>query len=478
MLVKQSLLYLAARAGTGIVTLLVLTLYTRLMTPAEYGFFTLVLAVESITFIFSILPLCSASLRMQPATRDQNDLHSAIATIYLGLIVVLAAIFLVAPLFFPDLDSRLCRWALAIVVAHGWLEINQHLQTARLQAMRFVLTNAARSFVTAALGLALVSAGMGVEGAIIAYLSGMLVPGVVLTVIEWRGVRLRRPTLATLRTIAVFGGPLSLSYALDVAVYFSDRMAIAFLAGADAVGRYASGFDLAEKSLSAIMIAVGSAGFSIALRLYEQGDRASFERQLKNNITLLVAISLPAAVGIGMVSHDLAQLLGVQFRSSAEQIIPVIALMVFVAFMRANYFDHAFYFARRTLWQTINLAITAVLNIGLNLALIPRLGLIGAAYASLIAYAVALILSAVVGRTIMALPVPPRDILKVAAATAIMAIVLYGLPEVRPPFALIVRVAVGASVYFACALAFNVWDLRDKMPRPFRLWGRIARASR
>jgi O-antigen/teichoic acid export membrane protein len=440
-----------------------LTLYTRLMTPDDYGFYTLVLATEAMGFTFSLLALCSATLRLLPATKDPDEFQSAVAILYLVMAIALTALFLSAPIVLPNVDRSVFRWTLALLLAHGWLEINQHIQTARLQAGRFVLANVARSLITATLGLLLVLSGVGAQGAIDAVLVGIAVPALFLTLTQWRGVRFRFPSLTTLREVLAFGAPLSLGYALDNIVYFSDRLVIAFFGGTDAVGRYAAGFDLADKSLQAIMVAVGTAGFSIALRAFESGDRRGLAQQLERNATLLLAVGMPATVGIIALARDLAALLGHDFRATAAAVIPIIAPTVFMGCMRGSYFDHSFHLSRKTLWLAAIVGVTAVLNVCLNLTLVPRMGLIGAAWATLIAYTVSLGMSVVVGRGALRMPFPAGEFARITVATAVMALTLYGLPQMPPAFSLALRVAAGGAAYVACAFLLNVYGSREKI---------------
>jgi O-antigen/teichoic acid export membrane protein len=471
-LVRQSMLYLLARLITGAVGFAVLTLYTRLLTPAEYGFFTLVLATEGLAFTFSLLSLCSAALRLQSSAQDQSEFHSAIAFVFFAMALLLIAVFGLAPLFQSGFDRSACMWTVALLLGHGWLEINLHLQTARLNAARFVRASLLRTSVTAALGLGLVWSGYGVNGAMTGFLAGVVVPSIYLTLQGWRGIALRRPQLHTLRAIFVFGAPLSLGYALDSMVYYSDRIVIAYFGGSDAVGRYAAGFDLADKSLQAIMTAIGVAGYSLALKAYEIGDRQLLNRQLERNITLLLAAGVPATVGMITVAPELAHLLGTEFRSTAVIIIPIIAVTIFMGALRGNYFDHSFHLSRKTSWLASIVAVTAALNIFANLLLVPRMGVVGAAYATLIAHAICLAMSITIGRRAIQLPFPYTEALRIVLASAIMAMVINLMPEVRTWLALPLRVVAGASAFGVFALALNIGGVRAKMLRTVRFRAR------
>ena len=460
MLLRQSLFYLVSRGVTGVLSFVVLVLYTRILAPHQYGFYALAAATEALAFTLSFLAVCSSALRLA-AGGFSDELRSGILAFYGLTAALLAAVLAAAMALCPASDRPFYAWIFVLLLAHGWLEINLHLQTARLRAGRYALANAARSIVSALVGAALVELGFGAEGALVGFLAGLLVPAMALSLTEWSGFRWRAPSRAALREIFRYGAPLSIGYALDALVYYSDRLVIAAFGGADAVGRYAAGFDLADKCLTAIMSAIGTAGFALALRFWERGDESSLCAQLKRNLAFLTALGLPAAVGLALLAPDLALLLGPGYRDSAQAIVPIIAVTIFFANLRGNYFDHAFHLSRRTTRLTWIVLASGIVNLGLNLLLVPRLGPLGAAWASLGALSLSLVLAIVVGRRVRPMPIPRAELLKAAACTAAMAVALAFFHPSLGILGLPVRAAWGALVYGGCALLCNLCGTLD-----------------
>ena len=72
--------------------------------------------------------------------------------------------------------------------------------------------------------------------------------------------------------------------------------------------------------------------------------------------------------------------------------------------MRAYHFDLAFQIKARTKYQVVIVAIAAVVNIALNYWWIPIFGVMGSAYATLMAYAITLGLSMHLGRKFIKIP--------------------------------------------------------------------------
>ena len=104
-----------------------------------------------------------------------------------------------------------------------------------------------------------------------------------------------------------------------------------------------------------------------------------------------------------------------------------------------------------------------VLNIGLNIWLIPIHGLMGAVYATVISYALGFVLAVAVGRRFYPLPIPVRATFEIGFACACMAVAVLALPDIShlPDFvALVIKAALGASVYGAVCMAINAANSR------------------
>jgi len=166
-------------------------------------------------------------------------------------------------------------------------------------------------------------------------------------------------------------------------------------------------------------------------------------------------------VGLAALAPGIAHLLlGEAFRASAEGLIPLIALAALLANLKAFYFDLAFQLGQDTRALVRILAVAATTNILLNLLLIPRLGIIGAAWATLAAQALALGYSAWSGRRHFRLPWPSGDALRILFAAALMGAVLWPLRNIRDPLGLGAAVAFAALIYGLGLLALDTGGSR------------------
>jgi O-antigen/teichoic acid export membrane protein len=107
------------------------------------------------------------------------------------------------------------------------------------------------------------------------------------------------------------------------------------------------------------------------------------------------------------------------------------------------------------------MAIPAVANVLLNLVLVPRFGVMGAAWATAASFGLGLAATMVLGRRVLALPIAWDSLARCALATAVMTLAVRALPSIGGLGELVLDAAVGVLVYAAAALTLNAAGVRD-----------------
>ena len=140
---------------------------------------------------------------------------------------------------------------------------------------------------------------------------------------------------------------------------------------------------------------------------------------------------------------------------------------------RAQYVDFSFQLGRKTRLAVQVTAMSAALNVGLNVALIPRWGAVGSAAALTIACAASLVHALWLARRSYPLPMPGRETAKLVASAAFMAgIMMLAGPWPGVP-GLAARIALGAAAYATGLAALDVLGLRRAL-RPWLIRGGAA----
>ncbi len=329
-----------------------------------------------------------------------------------------------------------------------------------------------RAGLSLAFGVALVALGFGPLSLILGLILGMIIAVAGPLLEEVRDLRLGRYDRALMAQLFRYGAPLAVTAALGFVVHGSDRFLIGWLLGDGAVGRYAAAYDLATFSIGLLLMIVNLAAYPLIVRALEEHGPELARCQLAASLTALLAIGLPATIGLIVLARPVADaLLGERFSADAATLIPLIAVASLLRDFKAFYLDFAFQLGRNTvgqIWITMAAVSASVL---LNLWWIPAFGLIGAAYAAIAAYALALVLSVVLGRRSFALPWPTTDGLKVALAAVGMGVVVWQLAGPTGIVPLLGQVLCGVLVYGLLLWLLDVADVRSRFPEVLgRAW--------
>jgi O-antigen/teichoic acid export membrane protein len=462
-ILKHAGIYLIARGLPGLIAFVAIPVFSRLLDPAGYGKYALVLATVGLlnALLFQWLRL-SLVRYLAAANDNRRALKSTLLTIELAIIVSLA-VPAAAVLMIPALVGwrAVALPCLSLLAVQSLFELFLEHARAQIEPWRYMTLLLSRSVISTALGAGLIVAGMGWWGPVIGLGVGMLLPGAWAYARDWRDAAISIDR-AVLRKVCTYGLPLSMTVALAVVISTSDRFLIAWLIGDNAAGLYSVAVDFTNQTITLLMMVVYLAMFPLAIRAWENEGRQAAEDQMRHNATLLLGVGVPAVIGLAVLSPGLSHVfLGKSFRTAASQIMPLVALGSFLAGLKAYHFDAAFQFVHQTIHQVWIVLVAAVFNLVLNLLVIRRYGINGAAAASVCAYIVSIALTVLVGRRHFALPFPGRALGKVLLAGAAMAAVLVATRSWMGTPVLVAQVVVGALLYGAVLVLTDFLGLRS-----------------
>jgi O-antigen/teichoic acid export membrane protein len=304
-----------------------------------------------------------------------------------------------------------------------WAQMNYEQLTALFRAEErstaFVAASLANVAVTiAATVLLVVVWEQGALGVIVGNFTGTLVVyvGVLLVHREQLGLQFSRPLL---REMNRFGIPLVPAALALIAVNFSDRFFLVHLADLEEVGLYEIGVRIAS-AMVLLLTAFRMAWPAFAYSIEDDGEA---KRTYAFVLTYLVAIASWLALGLGLLAPWLVRLLATpEFYEGAD----VVAPLAFGGMAYAAYIVMAIGVgrAKRTQFNWAITGLAAVVNVALNLILIPEYGMMGAAAATVAAYAVMFAAMTWYAQRVYPVPYQWRRVL--TAAGAALALLLVG----------------------------------------------------
>lgn len=456
----SSVVYGLARLTTGCLSLVLLGALTRVLHVEDLGRYAVVLSVVSFGVVAGFQGLSVAILRLGPAPRDRSAFLAAISfaavrRIPVALVaVVVVGWWLGVPFGFV---------ALALVLGQGWFELAVALAVAESAPVRYWVLGASRGLLCV-VGASGLGALWGAVGAVLGTAVGFLVSGLV---VGRKALRLPAGApMQEVRELERLGRPLSAAAVLNAAAAAGDRLLLAALAGVAAAGHYAPSYDLAQQAIWALLMVATQSFYPTAVMAFEGGGRIRLHAVLSRHLAVLTAVGLPAAVGLGVLApHIGAAVLGTAHARAAATLLPIIAAGVLLGGIKAYYADVAHQLARRPGAALTSAAAAAGVNFSLNLWLIPSHGALGAAWATLGAYAVGLGVSWFLARFHLPLPLPARELAKSTAACGVMAGAILVTGAWSGPAGLVGRITVGVGAYLAAAALFRSTAVAEAFSR-------------
>jgi O-antigen/teichoic acid export membrane protein len=395
-LVRGSVAYSIGNLLPRVGNFLLLPIYVRFLSPADFGSIALVTSVSSLLAIGFRLGLDGSLMRLHFTDVDprrQDRLLTTVATVT----TVAAAIGAVLTawlswLLFAQLFAGLEFWpfgafAVAIAFAMTFVYLPATLFRAREQPIPFLSFTAGQFGVTAAVTLLLVVAlHAGAVGALVGQLAGGLAVLVVSVVLVWRagGLVLDR-RLAT--EALQFGLPLVPHGISGWVLSVSDRWLLSFLLPLGAavaraqIGVYSLGYQLAYVvDLVAQSINAAWVPFFYRYGSTEQGP--TIHREMLTVVTaafaaVIAALSLNANLVVAIIARP-------PF-AEAARVVPIVGL-AFLAHIVYIWMVTVVFHARRTAVLPLISGASGAVNVGVNLVLIPRFGIEGAAWATLASF--------------------------------------------------------------------------------------------
>lgn len=392
--------YLSGRVFLLILGFASFPLLTRMLTVPEYGVVSLVLRV---VLVLTVLSKCGFQYSVNRFFHEtvSNGTPAAYRRYYSTLIfspmaIVAVVVFLymaVLLLTFQHIQDALLRWCLFLAPGLVILRVLQSLLLGFLRnegrsRLHSILEVSTKALTLAALiclfispyhgAISFLAASTASEGCIVLLQLRLLLRK---RVLHWRHI-----DWSLARLSVAFGAPLIAYEFASVVLDSGDRFLVQHFLGATQLGYYSAAYNIGSYFQDTVMIPMNLALLPIYMRLWTSEGPEATKRFVSNTLTwFLAAISLITCLTL-LCSKDVIVLLASRRYLEARHLLPIIipSLMLYATHIFLN---AGMIITKRTGLMARLVVVSAAVNIALNLVLIPRFGTIGAAYATLISYA-------------------------------------------------------------------------------------------
>lgn len=413
-----------------------LPLYTRVLSPADYGSLDLLTVFAGIINLTIALEVSQGVARFYAGEQDP-DRKVAYASSAFWFTLACYSVFALTML---ALTNPLSDWimgqagletAFRIGIVFIWVNglfcLIQNQFRWELRSKSYSVVSLLMSFVTAGSSVWLAyGLRWGLEGLLIGMVAGSL-SGTMLGLWWLRSSFRFRFDVARLREMLAFSTPLVFSGVAVWASLYIDRLMINHFLTIDELGLYGLGHRIA--GIAGLVMA----GFQGALTplVYTYYREADTPRQLARIFRFFLVFALMVFLGLSLFTIEILRIMTTPpFYGSA-----VVVVYLVPALLLANMYIFApgIGIAKRThylVWINIG---GALLNVALNYALIPILGIVGAALATMLNYLTVFTVYMVLSQRLY--PVPHRW-QTISAAVLIAVFIAVLLPQWSLPDAL------------------------------------------
>ena len=388
---KHSAIYGLGGLVQRILAVLLLPLYTRYLSPSDYGKVETLIALTTVAGIVLRFGITSAFFRFYFDSPEPERRRLVLRTSFwftmtmatAGLVAGLAFSGELAQVLFGSADDRELVMA-AFVGLWAGMNYEQLTSLFRVEerSVAFVSASLANILLTIGATLILVVAlDKGPIGVIVGNFTGtLLVYGALIGYRrEQLGLQLDR---GLLREMNRFGVPLMPTALFLWTTNFSDRLFLVRLADTTEVGLYSVGVRLA----SAMVLLLTAFRMAWPAFAYSIEDDREARRTYAFVLTYLVLLSTWVATGLALLSPWVVDWIAAPSFAESSRVVGPLAFST-VAFAGYVVLAIGVGRARRTQFNWVVTGAAAAVNVALNLLLIPRYGMMGAAVATIAAYA-------------------------------------------------------------------------------------------
>jgi O-antigen/teichoic acid export membrane protein len=454
----------------AVVSILMVYAYTRLLSPAAFGVYSYVFATVLVLqmSLFQALPI--AVMRFYPGAAKTGRKGRLLKEAYLVFYGLAGAATLISAGLMLAIDMpqeyRLpALLAVPMLLFRSLVQLNQAINRSADRMRRYNAIECVHAATGFGLGLVALYL-LGPTAA--AIVLGLLIAAVACSLADIR--LLLAPFASTAKgldkaelvRLIAYAWPMVAVAATTATLQTSDRFMLGSMAGAEALGIFAVAYSLVERPTSLICGSITTTTFPLVVKVLEHQGKEAARRQAGRNGIALLAVSLPACAGLALTADYIAaSLVGPAFRPGVAALLPIMSFTVLARSIRAHFIDHAFHLSGRPLRMLWTYVPVTILNIALNLFVVPRYGMFGAAWTALGCQCLTVLTGWFIGTSLFPVWLPLgqaiRCILAVVPMIACLTLIRFPLDW----YGLFAAVMVGALLYGVSALALDVGEVRS-----------------
>jgi O-antigen/teichoic acid export membrane protein len=449
----------------GIFTLPALT---KSYSPEIFGVWTQINVTVSLLTPILNLQLGSTIVRFLSGEEDEAKRRHIFGSMLLAVtvisLVVLACTYLLASQISQFLFHS-AGYVLYVRLTFLWVFSNvlYSLFAFYLRSRKKIKLLAVRQIVVSLLTLAAIvilsGRGYDLEWIIISVIAIQVIFLVVFFVTITRDTGFPYPNISGINRYLAFSLPLIPNGLLMWIINSSDRYFVTGFIGLTKTGVYSSSNNIGGL-ISLFYFPIGFVLLPVISSAWEQNRMEDVKKYFEYSVKLFLTLAVPAAAGLTILSQPLLRSLTTSEYMIGWQLVLLIAIgTIFMGIYSIN--ANVILLQKKTRWWPLIISSAALTSILINVTLIPRIGLMGAAVSNIVSYFLLALIASIWAARVVRYRFDLIYLVKIIAATLIMVFCLFFV-KINTTYMLFVAVGMGVVVFALFVFLFRAFSEQDK----------------
>jgi len=455
---KDTILAGIANVALALRWLILLPILSKGLGTGGYGIWSQIQVTIPVLVLFATMQLSFAMTRFLAGESDKDKitkgflsiliLTSLTSILFSILVFVLAQPFATA-VFGGAEAAPFIKLAAFLVLLTTIDEVVIHYFVAFRQMGKYSIFIIGQVAGEIALVAYLVFSGFGLYGAIAALLIIRAFLFIIGFLVVSPQINFSVPSLSVIKPYLAFSLPLLPAGLCWWILNLSDRYIIGYFLGAEAVGIYSAAYVLGTV-VGLFYTPLATVLFPAITHLYENNKIQEVKTHLKYSLKFYLMLAIPATFGLSILARPLLATLTTADFIAGFWIVPIIALATVFMGCGSIIMIVPLLLKRTKVIGLIDGA-GAVINVVMNIILVPLIGILGAAGSTLAVFMLRLISYSIISFKQLSFDIDPKFIAKALVSSLVMSAVVWILSPTGAVNILISIVA-GTIIYFTALL--------------------------
>jgi O-antigen/teichoic acid export membrane protein len=443
-----------------------LPIITKTLGVYDYGIWAQLSITVSLLTALAMLALSTAFIRFFSSKTDKKEISKGFFSIFFFVALFSLLIISILFIFSDSISLFLFKTNVysTLIQITSFLIVLNTLNTILLSYFRIYRQMLAYSglVIFASVGhmvltiILLIFFGYGIFGVVFSALFSYFVPLVIALIIIIKQVGFSLPSFSEMPKYLRFSLPLAPNSLIFWITDSSDRYIVGFFLGTVSVGIYSAACvigNLVQLFVWPLQIIL----FPQLSKLYDNGEIEEVKTYISYSLKFFLLISVPSVVGLTVLANQILVLLTTIDFIKGVTVIPLIALSALFAGIFQIIINITM-LCKKTKYNFWIQVFSALLNITLNFILIPLIGILGAAIATLFSFIMMSSMAYIISKKYLRFKFDILFISKIILSSILMGLIVFLLKE---QVSLFLQVLIGIVTYFVFCYVFKIFNKQE-----------------